>query len=178
MAFVLAADSNSTWWSAQRYARRGGSRHCRRVAPPRNYAIVALVLIAASMGAMAQAQPADVETACAAEARATFEELMSEYRNVLRSLGIPFEFNSTSYQPYYSAKIGRCLLLVDKTVTVLGEPSTSSYLIEANSRRMYALYVEAKGRMESCTLIPSVKTTSDCKDRFQFDAFVSNYTAR
>jgi hypothetical protein len=137
-----------------------------------------LVSIAASMGAMAQPQPADVETACAVEARATFEELMREYRNALRSVGIPFEFNSTSYQPYYSAKIGRCLLLIDKTVTVLGEPSTTSYLIEANTRRMYALYVEAKGRMESCTLIPSVETTSDCKDRSQFDAFVSNYTAR
>ena len=103
---------------------------------------------------------------------------MSEYRNVLRNLGIPFEFNSTSYQPYYNAKMDRCLLLVDKAATILGEPSTTSYLIEANTRRMYALYVEAKGRMESCTLIPSVETTRVCKDRFEFDAFVTNYTTR
>jgi hypothetical protein len=141
-------------------------------------AIVALTSIVASLGAIGRAQSAAVETACAVEARATFEGLMSEYRNVLRSLAIPFEFNSTSYQPYYSAKIGRCLLLVDKTVTILGEPWTTSYLIEANTRRMYALYVEAKGRMDSCTLIPSVETTSVCKDRFEFDAFVNDYTAR
>jgi hypothetical protein len=48
-------------------------------------------------------------------------------------------------------------------------------LIAAADRRMYALYVDTDGKMQTCALIPSIAETTTCKDRGEFDAFVADY---
>jgi hypothetical protein len=109
---------------------------------------------------------------CAARALSTFQDLGREYRAVLERLNVPFEIKSSNYEAFYSTKIERCMLTVSKTTSIMHESSDMSYLIDAESRRMYAVYIETDGKIESCNLIPSVQATSPCKDRAEFDAFV------
>jgi len=133
------------------------------------------VLVTAATGAKATTQSTDLKTTCAARALAQFEELEREYGEVLQRINVPFEIKSSSYQAAYSGKIGRCLMLVRRTASVYRKWRDTSYLIDADTRRMYALYVETGGKVESCTLIPSVEATRTCKDRLEFDAFVRDY---
>ena len=79
------------------------------------------------------------------------------------------------YRAHYSRKVDGCLLLVRKTLAILRASSGTSYLIAADDRRMYALYIDMEGRMETCALIPSLAETTTCKDRGEFDAFVARY---
>ncbi len=68
-----------------------------------------------------------------------------------------------------------CLLLVHKTASINREISDTTYLIDAFSRTMYALYLETNGNMASCLLIPTIKETKPCKNRREFEDFVGNY---
>ena len=57
---------------------------------------------------------------------------------------------------------------------MVDELSHTSYLIDTD-RRMYAVFMETNGQVQSCTLIQSVRQTMACKSRDEFDAFVSQY---
>ena len=94
---------------------------------------------------------------------------------MLERLQVPFDITAFDYRAYYSGKVARCLLLVRKTLSILRASSDTFYLIAAADRRMYALYIDMDGRMETWTLIPSLAKTTTCKDRGEFDAFVAGY---
>ena len=97
--------------------------------------------------------------------------------DVLERLQVPFDLSAFDYRAHYSSKADRCLLLVRKTLAILRASSGTAYLIAADDRRMYALYIDTDGRMETCTMIPSLAETTTCKDRGEFDAFVAGYMA-
>jgi hypothetical protein len=67
------------------------------------------------------------------------------------------------------------LLLIRKRTSIRREISDTSYLIDALSRDMYALYVEANGKVVSCMLISSTKERKSCKSQREFDDFVLSY---
>ncbi len=139
-------------------------------------AAAAVCLFAAgTVGAMAREQSPDPQAACSAQAEAAFAELGRESRDVLERLQVPFDITAFDYRAYYSGKVARCLLLVRKTLSILRASSDTFYLIAAADRRMYALYIDMDGRMETCALIPSLAKTTTCKDRGEFDAFVAGY---
>jgi len=141
-------------------------------------AAAACVITADTIGLRAGAQSLDLQTTCAARADAAFQELGRESKAVLESLNAPFDITALNYQAHYSSKVARCLLLVRKTLSVMRASSGTSYLIDAGDRRMYALYVDMDGKMESCTLIPSIQDMRTCKDRNEFDAFVAVYMGK
>ena len=129
-------------------------------------------MVGTTSSSMVRAQSTDWEAVCAARALSTFQDLGREYRAVLERLNVPFEIKSSNYQAFYSSKIDRCLLTVRKTTSIMRESSDMAYLIDADTRRMYAVYIETDGKIESCNLIPSVQATITCKDRAEFDAYV------
>jgi len=133
------------------------------------------MIAADTVGSLAEAQSLDLQTTCAVEADAAFQELRRESRAVLERLDVPFDITALNYQAHYSGKVDRCLLLVRKTLSVMRASSGTWYLIDAGNRQMYALYVDMDGKMESCTLIPSIRDMRTCKDRNEFDAFVAAY---
>lgn len=141
-------------------------------------AAAACIIVGDNFAATARAQSSDPQATCAAQADAAFTELGRESRAVLERLDVPFDITALDYQAHYSSKAGRCLLLVRKNLSVMHASSGTSYLIAAADRRMYALYVDTDGRMESCTLIPSIAEMRACKDRTEFDAFVAGYMGR
>jgi len=122
----------------------------------------------------AQTQAADSETRCVTDAEKTFQDLGREYAAVLERLNQPYEIVSNDYQSHYSAKARECLLVVYKTTSLMRELYSVFYLIDAK-RQMYALYIDVDGKMESCSLLPSVQEARTCKDRTEFDAFVAIY---
>jgi hypothetical protein len=139
-------------------------------------AIAAVCLITAgTVGSMAREQSLDPQAACVAEAKAAFSELGRESRAALERLQVPFDFTAFDYQAHYSGKADRCLLLVRKALSIMRASSGTTYLIAAADRRMYALYSDTDGKMETCSLIPSIAETTTCKDRGEFDAFVAGY---
>ena len=138
-------------------------------------AAAACLLAAGAVGSPAQEPSPDPQAACAARAEAAFAELGRESRDVLERLQVRFDIIAFDYQAHYSSKVERCLLLVRKTLAILRASSGTSYLIAADDRRMYALYIDTDGEMETCTLIPSLAETTTCKDRGEFDAFVAGY---
>ncbi len=139
-------------------------------------ATAALCLIAAGTAGATMREPSpDPQAACVVEAEAAFAELGRESRAVLERLQVPFDLTAFDYQAHYSNKVDRCLLLVRKTLAILRASSGTTYLIAAADRRMYALYIDTDGKMETCTLIPSIAETATCKDRGEFDAFVAGY---
>jgi hypothetical protein len=137
-------------------------------------AIFAIIAIVTS-GSIVAAQSPDQQVRCATQAETAFDELTREYTDVLESLTIPYNLTYNNYRAHYSGKINRCLFLVRKTVSLMGNLSDISYLLDASNRNMYALYVETTGKMESCSLIPSVRQTKPCSGRGEFDAFVARY---
>ncbi len=147
-----------------------------RFAYPTLATLAAFCLIAAgTVSSTAREQSMDPRAACAAQADAAFAQLGRESRQVLERLQVPFDLTAFDYQAHYSSKADRCLLLVRKTLAILHAASDTSYLIAAADRQMYALYVDTDGKMETCTLIPSIAETTTCKDRSEFDAFVAGY---
>ena len=123
---------------------------------------------------IANAQSPDPQQKCSTEAKTAFEELRREYDAELRGLQLTVDVGLNDYRHYYNSKLKRCLLLVNKNTTMVDELSHTSYLIDTD-QRMYAVYMETNGRVQSCTLIQSVRQTTACKSRDEFDAFVSQY---
>jgi hypothetical protein len=115
-----------------------------------------------SFSSIANAETADQEK-CAADAKRTFEELESAYAAELNQLQLTIEVVSSDYKNHYNSKIDRCMLLINKTTSSLGERSNTSYLLDADERRMYGAYVETAGKMSSCMLIRSVRQVTACK---------------
>jgi hypothetical protein len=140
-----------------------------KMAAPIGYAVV----IACSP--MVRAQSSDLQEKCAMQAKTAFQELGREYAAVLESINVRFEIVSSDYLGRYSTKLNRCLLLIRKTTSLMQELSDTSYLLDANDRKMFALYIETGGKRTLCTLIPTVRQTTPCKSRKEFDAFVSEY---
>ena len=98
-----------------------------------------------------------------------------EYTAVLESLNVPYEIKAADFEAHYSSKVDRCLLLIRKITSVSGQTSDITYLLDATTRQMYALYVGTDRRIETCALIPSVQEPRPCKDRPEFDAYVRAY---
>ena len=84
------------------------------------------------------------------------------------------EVGLNDYRYYYNSTLKRCLLFINKNTTMVDELSHTSYLIDTD-RRIYAVYIETNGQVQSCTLIQSARQTTACKRRDEFDAFVSQY---
>jgi len=130
--------------------------------------------IAVVLGPIANAQSPDNQQTCSAEAKRTFEELRRDYDAEVKGLQLKVDVVLNDYRHSYNSKLKRCLLLINKTTTMVDELSHTSYLIDTD-RRMYAVYVETNGQVQSCTLIQSARQTTACKRRDEFDAFVSQY---
>jgi len=120
------------------------------------------------------AQSLDPQQQCSTEAKRAFAELRREYDTEVRGLQLKVDVGLNDYRHYYNSKLKRCLLLVNKNTTMVDELSHTSYLIDTD-RRMYAVFMETNGQVQSCTLIQSVRQTTACKSRDEFDAFVSQY---
>jgi hypothetical protein len=130
--------------------------------------------IAVVLHPIANAQLPDNQQKCSTEAKTAFEELRGEYNAEVKGLQLKVDVGLNDYRHYYNSKLKRCLLLIDKNTTMVGELSHTSYLIDTD-RRMYAVYIETNGQVQSCTLIQSARQTTACKRRDEFDAFVSQY---
>lgn len=141
----------------------------------RLFKMAVLATIAVTASSMVAAQPSDQQAECAAQAEVAFDELTREYTDVLESLTIPYNISYNNYRAHYSSKVSRCLFLVRKTVSLMGNSSDISYLLDASNRNMYALYVDTDGKMESCSLMRNIRQTKACKGRDEFDAFVAQY---
>ncbi len=82
-------------------------------------------------------------------------------------------------------KLGKCLMLVERTDMVGREFSKTAYLLimDANERRQYATYLwmsrEGKKYWEvppmACELAPSLREKRFCKTREEFDEFAAPY---
>jgi hypothetical protein len=135
--------------------------------------LAAIALVAFS--GIARADPTRERANCEKQAKSAFEDLTQEYISVLHNVKARFDITANDYQSAFSAKVNSCLLLVHKTASINGEVSDTSYLIDAFSRTMYALYLETNGSMASCLLIPTIKETRACKNRREFEDFVGLY---
>jgi hypothetical protein len=151
------------------------------MARPRSTLISSLITIAAvactiavALHTIAKAQSPDSLQQCSMEAKRAFDELRREYDAEIKGLQLKVDVGLNDYRYYYNSKLKRCLLLVNKNSTMVDELSHTSYLIDTD-RRMYAVYMETNGQVQSCTLIQSVRQTTACKSRDEFDAFVSQY---
>ena len=130
--------------------------------------------IAVVLHPTANAQSPDPQQQCSTEAKKVFEELRRTYEAEASGLQLKVDVGLNDYRHHYNSKSKRCLLLVNKNTTMVDDRSHTSYLIDTD-RRMYAVYMETNGRMQSCTLIQSVRQATACKSRSEFDAFVSQY---
>jgi hypothetical protein len=150
---------------------------CEGVSQLRFAKIAALIgyAVVIAFSPMVRAQSSDLQEKCAMQAKTAFQELGREYAAVLESINVRFEIVSSDYLGRYSTKLNRCLLLIRKTTSLMQELSDTSYLLDANDRKMFALYIETGGKRTLCTLIPTVRQTTPCKSRKEFDAFVSEY---
>jgi hypothetical protein len=132
-------------------------------------------IAAIALSGKGRSDPANERATCETRAKSAFQDLTREYASVLESVNVPFEIISNDYQAAYSDKLKSCLLLIRKRTSIKQEVSDTSYLIDAVSRSMYALYVEANGKMVSCMLISSTTETKSCKSQREFDDFVLSY---
>src|SRR5580692_6272584 len=158
-----------------------GGEHGVAMARPRSALISSLITIATVactiaivLHPTANAQSPDPQQQCSTEAKRVFEDLRRTYDAEVRGLQLKVDVGLNDYRHYYNSKLKRCLLLVNKNTTMVDDLSHTSYLIDTD-RRMYAVYMETNGQMQSCTLIQSVRQTTACKSRDEFDAFVSRY---
>lgn len=150
------------------------TKHPSRIkSPTLACALSAIALIA--FGGIAHPGPTHERASCETQAKNSFQDLTQEYVSVLLNVNVRFEIISNGYQAAFSNKVNSCLLLVHKRASINRQISDTSYLIDAASRTMYALYVETNGNVASCLLIPTVKETKPCKNRREFEDFVGNY---
>ena len=121
------------------------------------------------------AQSDDLQETCAKQANTTFQELGREYAAALESMNVKFEIVSSDHLSHYSRKLNRCLLLIRKSTSLMQELSNTAYLLDANDRKMFALYIETGGSVTACTLTPTVRQSVSCKSREEFETFVAKY---
>lgn len=138
-------------------------------------AIALQAIATVASGGIARADPTHERASCETQAKNSFQDLTHEYVSVLENVGVRFEIVANDYRAAFSDKVNSCLLLVHKTASINREISDTTYLIDAFSRTMYALYLETNGNMASCLLISTIKETKPCKNRREFEDFVGNY---
>jgi hypothetical protein len=143
-----------------------------RIASLITIAVVACTIVVVL--STANAQLPDPQQMCSTEAKRAFDELRREYDTEVKGLQLKVDVGLNEYRHYYNSKLKRCLLLVNKNSTMVDETSHTSYLIDTD-RRMYAIYIETNGQVQSCTLIQSARQATACKSRDEFDGFVSQY---
>ncbi len=134
-------------------------------------AIGFLAAISFSPISIALAQSFDQEK-CTADAKETFQDVEREYAAESRLADI--QTASSTYSSHYNTKIHRCFLSISRAVSLTKETSDASYLLDTN-QRLYASYFATGGETPNCTLMPTVRKTTNCKTREEFDAFVTKY---
>src|SRR6185503_14704258 len=90
------------------------------------------------------------------------------------------EFVSSDYQNHFNTKIGKCLILIERTLQQGKIGTTIVSLWDAYEKRTYASYHwssrENKYYWEvppiTCELIPNSREKRSCTTREEFDAFV------
>jgi hypothetical protein len=148
---------------------------CSSGAKLRALAFALAAVASVTFSGIAHADPTHERVGCETQAKSSFQDLTQEYVSVLLNVKVRFEIIANDYQAAFSEKVNSCLLLVHKTASIDRKVSDTSYLIDAASRTMYALYVETNGNVASCLLIPTVKETKPCRNRREFEDFVGNY---
>ncbi len=130
---------------------------------------------------LAHAQSLDQQERCAHQARRSFQEIDTQSRVEGKQLGM--NRVSGDYQSHYNTKMGKCFMLVETTDMLGSQSSTTAYLMDANERRQYAIYLwisrQDKKYWEvpptTCELTPNLREKKFCTSREDFDAFVANY---
>jgi hypothetical protein len=140
---------------------------------------LAIILIAIAFDSIARAQSLDQQERCAQQAKRAYAELETqngaETQKTVRLSGY--------YQSHYNVKLGKCLMLVERSDMLDSQSITTAYVIDANERRQYATYVwmsrEGKKYWEvppmACELAPSLREKRFCKTREEFDEFAAPY---
>jgi hypothetical protein len=144
---------------------------------------LAIILSVVAFGPIARAQSLDQQERCAQQAKRAFAEIDAQNRAEMQKVGSETRPVSDDHQSHYNVKLGKCLMLVERTDMVGREFSKTAYIMDANERRLYATYVwmsrEGKKYWEvppmACELTPSFREKRPCKTREEFDEFVAPY---
>jgi hypothetical protein len=96
--------------------------------------------IAVVLHTIANAQSPDPQQQCSTEAKRAFEELRRTYDAEVRGLLLKVDVGLNDYRHYYNSKLKRCLLLVNKSTTMVDELSHTSYLIDNRSTHVCCLH--------------------------------------
>jgi len=144
---------------------------------------LALVLVACAIPA--RAQSLDVQEKCASDARQAFQQREDAHK-ANQEQSAPPEKSVSDYQSHYSRTLKRCLMLISRKSflpqsTNLSDQQRQWMLVDANERRVYAVYsetqlaTETKAKLERCELSPNLRMKTGCTTRGEFDAFVARY---
>src|SRR6202020_3417856 len=77
----------------------------------------------------ANAQSPDPQQQCSTEAKRGFEDLRRTYDAEVRGLQLKVDVGLSAYRHYYNSTLKRCLLLVNKDTTMVGEPLPTTHLL-------------------------------------------------
>jgi hypothetical protein len=143
----------------------------------REIALSVVLLIVCVMSSLAQSL--DQQERCAQQARRAFQEVDTQDRAEIRRLGNARL--SGDYQSHYNTKLGKCLMLVETEDRIGRDYSTTAYVMDANERRGYAIYVWMSRQDKvfwevpptACELTPSLREKRPCNSREEFDAFIA-----
>jgi hypothetical protein len=145
---------------------------------------LAIILSVIAFGPIARAQSLDQQERCAQQAKRAFTELDAQSRAEMQKMGTGTVRFSGDYQSHYNVKLGKCLMLVETTDMLSTQSTaTTAYVMDANERRQYAIYVwmsrEGKKYWEvppmACELTPNLREKRFCKTREEFDEFAAPY---
>ena len=136
-------------------------------------------------GTIARSQSLDVQERCASQARRAFQDLENENRAEYNQ-STSIHGGVSDYQSHYNTKLDRCLVLIHRKSFIplssnLSDQQRQSFLLDANERRYYAIYIETQlaaepqPKLDKCELAPGMRLKSACKTRDEFDAFVATY---
>jgi hypothetical protein len=148
----------------------------------RNRALATIAIGALIFVSAGHAQTLDQQERCSMEAKRSFQEI--EAKDLAEGKAVGVSQIGSDYQSHYNNKMGKCLMLVEKTSMLGGgNSSTTAYLIDANERRPYATYVWISRKDKkywevpptACELDPSMREKRTCKTREEFDSFVAGY---
>ena len=150
----------------------------------KSLALFALIILGAWQ-MPAQSQSLDLQERCATDARKTFRQLERE-NDAKYDAAALIQKAAGDFQSHYNSKINRCLLLINRAAVIplsanLSNQQRQSFLVDANERRYYASYVEtqlasdSKAKVERCELRPTMRYTTACTSRDEYDAFVATY---
>jgi hypothetical protein len=144
---------------------------------------LAIILIAIAFGSIGRAQSLDQQERCAQQARRAYTELDAQNSAETQKMGLKTVNISGDYQSHYNVKLGKCLMLVERSDMLGSQSITTAYVMDANERRQYATYVwmsrEGKKYWEvppmACELAPRLGEKRICKTRDEFDEFAAPY---